>query len=345
LRFSITNLQGDSACASASFVYADRAVSLLNSPDYCGYDKIQMPSDLSSLKACLHPSPLVRIMDPDLPREIELWLKRDDKLHPILSGNKWRKLNHILEDALLSGAHTLIGMGGAYSNHLHALAYTAKHLGLQTIGYIRGERMEPLTPTLEDCRRWGMELRFVSRTDYRLLRQYREPDSLPGLRPGQYWLPEGGAQSLALKGITELIAEIEMPFDVLCLPCGTGTTLAGCIAALGGTKTVIGFAALKHADFLTGDVERLLPKIYPHWRIVHDYHFGGFAKTAPELLKFIRRFELAQQIPLEPVYTGKMLYGLYDMIARGCFAPGQRIVAVHTGGLQGRRGFNAVNAV
>ncbi|WP_031431613.1 1-aminocyclopropane-1-carboxylate deaminase/D-cysteine desulfhydrase [Methylomicrobium agile] len=299
---------------------------------------------LSSLKAGFHPSPLVRIADPDLPREIELWLKRDDRLHPIISGNKWRKLSHILEDALSSGARTLISMGGAHSNHLHALAYAGKRLGLQTIGHIRGERTEPLTPTLEDCRNWGMELRFVSRSEYRQLRQYRKPDSLPGIRPGQYWLPEGGAQPLALKGVAELVEEIEMPFDALCLPCGTGTTLAGCIAALGGAKTVLGFAALKHAEFLTADVESLLPKPCPRWQIVHDYHFGGFAKTARELLEFIHRFELTQQIPLEPVYTGKMMYGLYDMIAKGCFTPGQRIVAVHTGGLQGRRGFNAVNA-
>jgi 1-aminocyclopropane-1-carboxylate deaminase len=300
---------------------------------------------LSSLKACFHPSPLVRIVDPALPRATELWIKRDDRLHPIISGNKWRKLSHVLEDALSSGARALVSMGGAYSNHLHALAYAGKQLDLQTIGYIRGEATAPLTPTLEDCRNWGMELRFVSRSDYRQLRQYRGPDDLPGIRPGQYWLPEGGAQDLALKGVAELIEEIEMPFDVLCLPCGTGTTLAGCIAALGGTKTVLGFAALKHAEFLTTDVERLLPETYANWRINHHYHFGGFAQATPELLEFIRRFELVQQIPLEPVYTGKMLYGLYDMLAKGCFAPGRRIVAVHTGGLQGRRGFHTVNAL
>jgi 1-aminocyclopropane-1-carboxylate deaminase len=308
------------------------------------YGKIQMHPALSSLKAGFHPSPLVRIIDPDLPRAVELWLKRDDRLHPIISGNKWRKLSHILDDALSAGARMLVSMGGTYSNHLHALAYTGKRLGLQTIGYIRGERQETLTPTLADCRHWGMELRFVSRSDYRQLRQYRGPYDLPGIRQGQYWLPEGGAQGLALKGVAELVEEIEMPFDVLCLPCGSGATLAGCVAALGGSKTVLGFAALKHAEFLTADVENLLPETYPCWRIVHDYHFGGFAKTAPELLEFIRRFELTQQIPLEPVYTGKMMYGLYDMIARGCFAPGQRIVAVHTGGLQGRRGFKAANA-
>jgi 1-aminocyclopropane-1-carboxylate deaminase len=299
-----------------------------------------MHPDLSNLKSGFQPSPLTRILDPELPDTIELWIKRDDRLHPIISGNKWRKLRYILEDALLGGAHTLISIGGTYSNHLHALAYAGKQLGLQTIGYVRGEQTEQLTPTLQDCRNWGMELRFVSRSAYRQLRQYRNPYDLPDIRPGQYWLPEGGAQPLALKGVAELVEEIGMLFDVLCLPCGTGTTLAGCVAALGGAKTAIGFAALKNADFLRGEVESLLPSPYTNWQINLQYHFGGFAKTTPELLEFIRRFELMQKIPLEPVYTGKMMYGLYDMIARGCFHSGQRIIAIHTGGLQGKRGFN-----
>lgn len=299
-----------------------------------------MHPTLVTLKNTFQPSPLTRIDDPWLKTyEIELWMKRDDLLHPVISGNKWRKLKFILDHALMTGSDTLISMGGVYSNHLHALAYAGNRLGLKTIGYIRGERKETLTPTLLDCRDWGMELRFVSRSDYRVLRQWREPHDLPDIQSGQYWLPEGGAQLLALKGVGELVEEIDMPFDILCLPCGTGATLAGCIAVLEGQKTVLGFAALKNADFLTADVEGLLPKASNHWRIDHRYHFGGFAKSTPELLEFIRNFELLQKIPLEPVYTGKMLYGLYDMIAKGCFQPGQRIIALHTGGLQGKRGF------
>ena len=299
-----------------------------------------MRPDLSYLKSIFHPTPLTRVVDTGLPSAIELWIKRDDILHPIISGNKWRKLKYILEDALSAESQTLISMGGTYSNHLHALAYVGMQLGLQTIGYVRGERAEPLTPTLQDCQNWGMELRFVSRSDYRLLRHYREPYDFPDIKPGQYWLPEGGAQPLALNGVAELVEEIDIPFDVLCLPCGTGATLAGCIYALDVEKTAIGFAAIKNADFLTEEVESLLPGAYSNWWINQQYHCGGFAKTMPELLEFIRTFELMQQIPLEPVYTGKMLYGLYDMIAKGCFEPGRRIVAVHTGGLQGRRGFD-----
>jgi 1-aminocyclopropane-1-carboxylate deaminase len=316
------------------------AFSLYKNPVFLKTRNNTMHPDLSYLQSSFQSSPLTRVIDAGLPNAIELWIKRDDRLHPIISGNKWRKLKYILDDALSSGARTLISMGGAHSNHLHALAYAGRRVGLKTIGYIRGERTESLTPTLEDCQNWGMELRFVSRTDYRRLRQYREPYDLPDIKSGQYWLPEGGAQPLTLKGVAELVAEIDIPFDMLCLPCGTGATLAGCIAALNGTKDVIGFAALKNADFLTRDVESLLSKPYTNWRINQHYHCGGFAKTTHELIEFIRTFELTQQTPLEPVYTGKMFYGLYDMITKGCFEPGQRIIAVHTGGLQGRRGFN-----
>lgn len=296
---------------------------------------------LLHLEKTFSPSLLSRIDDPLLDRHrIELWLKRDDLLHPVISGNKWRKLKYCLDHALTLGSDTVISMGGAYSNHLHALAFTGKVLGLKTVGLIRGERTEPLTPTLQDCRSWGMELRFVSRSEYRLLRQYREYDALPEIRAGEYWLPEGGAHALALAGVKEGIDEIDLPYDVLCLPCGTGTTLAGCVGAATEGVSVIGFAAVKNAAYLTDEVAKLLPRPYTHWTVNHDYHFGGFARTAPELNQFIHKFELKHKIGLEPVYSGKMIYALYDLIAKNRFKPGLRMIALHTGGLQGNRGFN-----
>lgn len=296
---------------------------------------------LIRLEKTFSPSILSRIDDPLLDRHrIELWLKRDDLLHPVISGNKWRKLKYCLDHVLTLGSGTVISMGGAYSNHLHALAFTGKVLGLKTVGLVRGERPEPLTPTLQDCLRWGMELRFVSRSEYRLLRHYREHDALPGIRPGEYWLPEGGAHALALAGIQEGLDEIDLSYDVLCLPCGTGTTLAGCVGAAAEGASVIGFAAVKNAVYLTDEVEKLLPRPYTHWTVNHDYHFGGFARTAPELHQFIHEFELKHKIGLEPVYSGKMMYALYDLIAKNRFKPGLRMIALHTGGLQGNRGFN-----
>ncbi len=301
-----------------------------------------MHPELIKLEKTFKPSILTKIDDPLLGRyEIELWMKRDDLLHRVMSGNKWRKLKYSLDHALSSDADTIISMGGAYSNHLHALAYAGKILGLKTLGFIRGERPETLTPTLYDIQNWGMELKFVSRSDYRLLRQYKGCHDLPGLKPQQYWLPEGGAQALALKGVTELVNEIDAAYDILCAPCGTGATLAGIIDAVPDQVSVMGFAALKNAEFLQADVESLLPRPCTNWRISHNYHFGGFAKTSVELMAFIADFEHKTKIPLEPVYTGKMMYALYDLIAKRTFKPGQRIIAVHTGGLQGKRGFSA----
>jgi 1-aminocyclopropane-1-carboxylate deaminase len=298
-----------------------------------------MHPELIKLEQSFQPSILTKVNDPLLEKhQVELWIKRDDLLHPIISGNKWRKLKYILNHALSLDAHTLISMGGAYSNHLHALAYIGNVLGLKTIGLIRGEPAASLTPSLLDMQHWGMELKFVSRSEYRLLRQYKHWADLPDLKPQQYWLPEGGAQTLALKGVAELVREIDMTYDTLCVPCGTGTTLAGLVNALDDNIEVIGFAALKNAGFLTVDVNALLPQPRANWHINLEYHFGGFAKTNAELLAFIDQFEAMTQIPLEPVYTGKMLYALYDLIQKSAFKPNQRIIAVHTGGLQGKRG-------
>lgn len=281
---------------------------------------------------------LTKIDDPWLARySIELWMKRDDLLHTVISGNKWRKLKYILDHALSLGTDTLVSMGGAYSNHLHALAYTGKALGLKTIGLVRGEQPEILTPTLADMKLWGMELKFISRSDYRLLRQYKNCHDLPGLPPGQYWLPEGGATGLALKGVAELVYELAIPYDTVCVPCGTGATLAGIVDAVPEQASVLGFSALKNAGFLTAEVEAMLSQPRNNWQINLDHHFGGFAKTNAELSAFIEDFGLNTTIPLEPVYTGKMMYAIYDLIKKHYFKPGQRIIAVHTGGLQGNR--------
>jgi len=300
-----------------------------------------MHPELIKLEKTFKSSILTKIDDPMLAQyQIELWMKRDDLLHPVISGNKWRKLKYSLDHALSLGTDTIISMGGAYSNHLHALAYVGKVLGFKTIGLVRGEQPVTLTPTLSDIKDWGMELRFVSRADYRLLRQYKNHQALPGLEPGQYWLTEGGAQTLALKGVTELVNEIAIPYDTLCVPCGTGTTLAGIIDAAQEQVSVLGFAAIKNAGFLLGEVEAMLSQSRNNWQINLDYHFGGFARVNAELNAFTDDFESKTNIPLEPVYTGKMMYAVYDLIKKHYFKPGERIIALHTGGLQGKRGFS-----
>ena len=294
---------------------------------------------LQALEQQFNPSVLTPLSSPLLQqKQLELWIKRDDLIHPIISGNKWRKLKYILNHALQCQANTLISMGGAYSNHLHALAYTGRLLNIKTIAYIRGEQPKQFSPTLNDLVDWGMQLHFISRSEYRQLRQFKRHDSLPNLQRGQYWLPEGGATELALQGITELVTEINQPYDVLCVPCGTGTTCAGLIQAVNNKANVIGFSALKGADFLTADISKLLNNAQlKHWHIELNYHFGGFAKTKPELLQFITDFQQQFQIECEPVYTGKLLYGLFELIKADYFTPHQKIIALHTGGLQGKR--------
>lgn len=296
---------------------------------------------LQALDAQFAPTPVHTIDDPELAAfRVQLDIKRDDLLHPVISGNKWRKLKYVLDHALTLGADTLISMGGAYSNHLHALAYAGRHLGLKTEAFIRGERPPVFNPTLNDLQTFGMTLHFVSRERYRALRSYRGHDALPGLKPGQYWLPEGGATTLALQGVREIMTELEYCPDVIVVACGTATTLAGLAAAVDGNTRIMGVAALKGADYLNDEVKGLLAclgKSRADWEILSDYHHGGFAKTSPELLYFIEHFQRRHGIPLEPVYTGKALYAVYDQLRNHRFPMGQRILFLHTGGLQGYR--------
>lgn len=300
-----------------------------------------MHPKLLELESQFSPSPLTQLLDPVLKeKQLELWVKRDDLIHPVISGNKWRKLKYILDHALSVDSQTFISMGGAFSNHLHALAYVGKQLNLKTIGYIRGERPKHFSPTLLDLENWGMELRFVSRTHYRELRNYKRYNSLPNINQGEYWLPEGGATNLALKGVGEIITECKMDFDCICVPCGTGTTLTGLVAAIPESVKAYGFSALKGGGFLRAEIEKELNALgnqQKNWDIQLEYHFGGFAKQTNDLSCFIEQFSTRYGIELDAVYTGKMFYGLFDLIKKDYFEPGQKIIAIHTGGLQGNR--------
>ena len=297
---------------------------------------------LIALERQFQPSVLTPIQaDFLVQKQIELWLKRDDLIHPVISGNKWRKLKYSLNHALSLHKTTLISMGGAYSNHLHALAFVGNCLNLKTKAFIRGEKPAVLNSTLQDLLEWGMELEFISRSDYRNLRNFKTYNALPDLKGCEYWIPEGGYLPFALQGVAEMVAEINVDYDVICVACGTGATLAGIINAVPKQKQVIGFAALKGADFLAEDVKSLLPEtsIQKNWQINLDYHFGGFAKTTPPLLEFMVNFERQHGIALEPIYTSKMLFGLFALIEQNYFQAGQKIIAIHSGGLQGKRGF------
>jgi 1-aminocyclopropane-1-carboxylate deaminase len=286
-------------------------------------------------------TPLIPLRDTLLDRAgVQLLVKRIDLTHPVISGNKWYKLKYNLRAAIEQGHKTVLSFGGAYSNHIHALAGAGAELGLNTIGVIRGEPHTPLNNTLQFCVDQGMQLHYLSRTDYR---EKNSPEIFEKLQQqfGDFYLvPEGGSNALAVKGCAEIITELTNEFDVIATACGTGGTLAGLIAGLKGNKQALGIAALKGADFLYDDIRSLLSQAghpeYQNWSINLDYHFGGYAKTKPELINFIHEFEADYGIPLEPIYTGKLFYGLFDLINKGYFSRGTTIVALHTGGLQGR---------
>jgi len=292
----------------------------------------------------MQPAPLQKIQDPLFTQKrVELYLKREDLLHPTISGNKWRKLKYNLKAAKEQHKSLLLTFGGAYSNHIVAVAAAGKEYNFRTLGFIRGEEHASLNPTLAFAVHCGMALIYLNREAYR---QKDSPEFLDSLRqqyPEAYILPEGGTNLLAVKGCTEIVNDIDILFDYICCAVGTGGTLAGIIAGLPGEKKIIGFSALKGGEFSNQDIQQLVKaytnREYTNWELQTQYHFGGYAKVKPELLQFIQDFKEQQGVLLEPVYTGKMLFGIYDLIRQGYFNPGSRIIAIHTGGLQGLAGF------
>ncbi|WP_369413822.1 1-aminocyclopropane-1-carboxylate deaminase/D-cysteine desulfhydrase [Abyssalbus ytuae] len=276
-------------------------------------------------------------------KSIQLFIKRDDLIHPHISGNKYRKLKYNLIEASNKGFTTLLTFGGAYSNHIAAVAAAGKEKGFKTIGIIRGEELWNRikeNPTLKFAKECGMEFKFISRGEYR---KKTDKDFIERLycEFGNFYLvPEGGTNALAVKGCEEILTENDFSFDVVGVAVGTGGTISGIINCSQLSQQVLGFPALK-GDFLNNEIVKFASK--RNWKLVCDYHFGGYAKINEELITFINDFKIKTHIPLDPVYTGKMLFGLMDMIKNDEFEKGTKILAIHTGGLQGIKGMNLRN--
>ncbi len=289
------------------------------------------------------PTPLQPLVD-DVTSEagVKLYIKRDDLIHPTVSGNKWRKLKYVLQDAQMRGFTTLLTFGGAWSNHLYATAAAGNALGLKTIGIVRGEEYrEKMTGTLQFCAVQGMELYFIPRTNYRQKNDRGFLEKLNTQFHNPYVIPEGGSTALALPGVSEIVTEVEAQLgrkpDYYAMAAGTGGTAAGIMATSAPT---LAFSALKNGGFLKEEILNLVQKegVSKNLQLFTEYHFGGYAKHQPELLQFMQNFEEAHGTLLEHVYTGKMLYGLYDLLKKGYFKKDSTIVAIHTGGIQGRKG-------
>ncbi|MGI4750495.1 MAG: 1-aminocyclopropane-1-carboxylate deaminase/D-cysteine desulfhydrase [Janthinobacterium lividum] len=269
-------------------------------------------------------------------QKLELYLKRDDLIHPLISGNKWRKLRYVLQEARNQHKKHLVTFGGAFSNHLLATAAAGATFGFQTTGFVRGENVQ--NDTLFMCRLLGMKLIFTDRESYQhkpgLFSEHFQNDS------EAFFIDEGGASAAAALGCSELVDEFSEKYDHLFCACGTGTTAAGIINGLTNNNLSTQFHAvsvLKNAGWMQQEIEKYLLKEASFLNHT-QYDFGGYAKTTPQLLQFIQQFIAATGILIDPVYTGKMLFAIYNLANKKYFLPGSRILAIHTGGVFGLLG-------
>lgn len=299
------------------------------------------------------PVPLQKIEDScTLRAGVQLQLLRLDMLDPVLSGNKLFKLLPSLRAARRAGSHCLVSFGGRWSNHIHALAALGRRVGLRTVGVIRGWPGMALTPTLADAERWGMTLLYADRATW-ARRHDRDYHTGLGRRFGGAWvIPEGGSDAAGRAGCRQIAGQLRAAaggdVDVVALAVGTGATMAGVVTGLAPSTECLGICALEGAGDQRAAVRAGIAEsgvaANARWRIADDFACGGFARTTRELLEFQRWFEGRHAVMLEPVYTAKLLLSLYRLMARGEFRRGSRVVAIHSGGLQGRRGFEAVLA-
>ena len=276
----------------------------------------------------------------DPQRQIQVWIKREDLIHPLVSGNKFRKLKYNLMQAGAQKKQAILTFGGAFSNHIAAVSAAAKQQNLASIGIIRGEEIGDKiveNPTLAFAAQNGMQFKFVSRETYRLKDTQKFIESLKAEFGDFYLLPEGGTNALAVKGCEEILTNSDREFDFICCAVGTGGTIAGIINSSQPMQKVLGFPALK-GDFLNDDIRKFATQ--ENWELILGYDFGGYAKVNRDLIRFINDSHQKNQVPLDPVYTGKMVFGVMDLIRKDFFREGAKILMIHTGGLQGIPGMN-----
>jgi len=277
-------------------------------------------------------------------KQVELFIKREDLIHPFVSGNKFRKLNYNLAAAKQQQKETLLTFGGAFSNHIVATAVAGNLNGFKTIGVIRGdelgndiEKTLVNNSTLREAHKNGMTFEFVSREAYRNKSNLAFTNQLHLKFGDFYMIPEGGTNELAIKGCEEILTEDDAKFDFICCAVGTGGTISGLINAAKKHQKVMGFPALK-GDFLQDEINQFVQK--KNWSLQNAYHFGGYAKYNADLITFINHFTKKTNILVDPIYTGKMVFGILDLVKKNHFKKGSKILAIHTGGIQGITGFN-----
>ena len=276
---------------------------------------------------------------------IELFIKREDKIHPFVSGNKFRKLKYNLQEAEKLKKKLLLTFGGAFSNHIVATAVAGKLANFKTIGIIRGEELgKNLKKTLEEnatlreAHNNGMKLHFVTREEYRQKATFGFIEKLKNRWGDFYLVPEGGTNCLAVDGCKEILTEDDADFNYICSAVGTGGTISGLINSAKKNQKIVGFPAVR--DYSLADEIKKYTTRNDNWKLEKKYHFAGYGKYNDELIGFINKFKEQTEIPLDPIYTGKMLFGILDLIEKNYFEKGSKILAIHTGGLQGITGVN-----
>ena len=289
------------------------------------------------------PIPLQHLTHPFLEEKgVRLVVLRLDKVHPEVSGNKFFKLKYNLAEAKNHGEKTILTFGGAFSNHVYATASAAHAAGFESIGIIRGQDADQENPTLTHARERGMQLHFVNRENFRMKNSPPFLEMLNARFGDFYLIPEGGTNALAIKGTKEILEEVDVDFSHVCLSVGTGGTFAGLAASIQSHQSLIGFSSLK-GDFIFKEIKQLIKQFHieslGNLEIRNDYHFGGYGKAKPELTEFIRWFYSEFKIPLDPIYTGKMAFGVWNLIEKDHFPTGSKLLLIHSGGLQGNAGF------
>lgn len=277
--------------------------------------------------------PLSEVLHPVLGQhQVRLFVKRDDLIHPFISGNKWRKLKYNIEEMKRQGKSGMLTFGGAYSNHILATAAAGNKLEFRTEGFVRGEEPPERSAVLKKAEELGMQLHFISREEYRQKNTKEFLENLHKNFPDFYIVPEGGANQFGVKGCKEILPEITIDYTHICCCCGTGATLAGIALSLPPGKKAIGFCVHKGSKAIEADITNWTSGV-DNFILINDYHLGGFAKTTEELRAFAQKFSAETQIPIEPVYTAKMFYGIFDLASKDFFEPGSTLIAIHTGGI------------
>jgi 1-aminocyclopropane-1-carboxylate deaminase len=283
-------------------------------------------------------TPLQKIEHPLFDEKLlNIFVKRDDLIHPFISGNKWRKGQPVIEEMKNKGVKTALTFGGAYSNHIYSLSYACKEENIKSIGIIRGEELKdkPLNKTLTFAKEQGMELIFVSRKEYKM-RDSNDYTKHLEKKYGAYIVPEGGTTLLAINGFSKLINEIneDIRFNTIITASGTGGTIAGICSNLNSGQKAISIPVLKGVK---NEIDERIKHFSKHsnYDIIDSYSFGGYGKTNKELTDFINWFD-STYFEIEQVYTGKAFYALFDLVKKNYFKKNTNIVIIHTGGLQGK---------